>query len=219
MKTNPFAGLMAGFRGARADDDSTDDEEARKARRAEEDQRREEEDARRAEEDDRRNDEDARRAEEDDDSGNPPENGGKKGRKAKGEDQDSESDAEDGDDDAEDGMDDKEAAAYRRGLAVGRARENARGYRIFSNPAVAGRADFAATLAFTTRNTSAEADRLLRSTSEQPRGRRASLDDRMRERRDPRPGGDGGTRPAGTGSSVADQMIAVGRRLGQMPKD
>lgn len=182
-KTNPFAGLMAGFRGARAENNKNEDEEARKARRAEEDKQREDEDARRAEED-------ARRAEED----GLEETGANSGKKAEDDDdQDPEADADDDDDaKAEDDMDDKEKAAFRRGVALGRQRENARASRIFLTAATIGRPDLAATLAFTTRNTSAEAGRLMTAAGAvtPPRGR--NLDSRMGQRTEPRPGGDGG---------------------------
>lgn len=190
MKTNPFAGLMAGFRGARADDDKSDDDEAvRAARRAEEDEQREQEDARRAEEDQRRNDEDARRAEED---GGNDKTDARKSEKAVDEDQDPDADAEDDDADAEDGMDEKESKAFRRGLAVGRARENTRSSRIFLAAAVVGRPDFAATLAFTTRNPSAAAARLLNDLAA-TQARRGNLDQRMVARPEPRPGAGGGS--------------------------
>ncbi len=187
-KTNPFAGLMAGFRGARAEDEKQNDEAAdRAARRAEEDDQREKEDARRAEED-------ARRAEEDGPDGDDkPAGKGKK--KADDEDQDPEADSCDDDDDAEDEMDEKEAKAFRRGLAVGRARENIRGSRIFLAAAEVGRPDLAATLAFTTRNSSAGSERLISaavSGAGKPRGR---LDERMGSRSEPRPGAGGGAAP------------------------
>jgi hypothetical protein len=186
-KTNPFAGLMAGFRGARAEDETPDDESAaRAARRAEEDEQREKEDARRAEED-------ARRAEEDGPGESDETDGkkGKKGKKAEDDDQDPEADASDDEDSAEEGMDDKEAKAFRRGLAIGRARENARGSRIFLAAAETGRPDLAATLAFTTRNTSAEAGRLMGVAGAAPRAR-GRLDERMNNRPEPRPGAGGG---------------------------
>ena len=192
--TSPFAHLLSGFRGARAEDDKPEDDEARKARRAEEDEKRKQEDARRAEEDERRNEEDARRAEEDgadpDDTKNDRDIDAEDGD----EDQDPEADSSDGDDDmAEEGMDDKEKKAFRRGLALGRSRENARAARIFANPACAGRPELAATLAFTTRNTSAEAGRLLSVAGAAPKPRGRTLSDRMGNRTEARPGAEGGT--------------------------
>lgn len=128
---------------------------------------------------------------------------GKKGKKAKGKkaeddsDQEPEADADDDEDDCDDDCDtDKEKAAYQRGLAMGRHRESARAARIFSSPAAAGRPDLAATLAFTTRNTSAEAGRLLSvvgAASPAPTRRGAALNDRMASRTDPQPGTGGGT--------------------------
>lgn len=216
MKTNPFAGLMAGFRGARAENDQPDDEEARKARRAEEDKVREEEDARRAEEDERRQEEDARRAEED--GGNDPEEPdpadekgkkGKRGKKAEDGDQDPEDDAGDDHADAEEGMNEDEAKAYQRGLAEGRRRENVRATRIFSSPSAAGRADLAATLAFTTRNSSAEADRLMKAAGNAPPQRGRSLDDRMGSRTDARPGPNGGR---GKPATLGQRIIAATKK-------
>ena len=187
-KTSPFAGLMAGFRGVRAEDEKpTDDQAARDALRAEEDEKREEEDARRAEEDERRTNEDARRAEED---GAGPDD--KKGAKRADEkEQDPEADADDDDTDAEEGMDEKDAKAFRRGLAVGRTRENARGTRIFLAAAQAGRPDLGATLAFTTRNTSGEATRVMQAAvaGTPAPSRPRTLDNRMGSRTEPRPGG------------------------------
>lgn len=201
-KTNPFAGLMAGFRGARAEDETPDDEAAaRAARRAEEDEQREKEDARRAEED-------ARRAEEDG-VGEDDKTDCKKGKKAEDEEQDPEADASDDEDSAEDGMDEKEAKAFRRGLAIGRARENARGSRIFLAAAELGRPDLAATLAFTTRNTSAEAGRLMGVAGAAPRAR-GRLDERMASRVEPRPGaGSGNASKPSFGDRVAAAVTKI----------
>ncbi|WP_298691723.1 hypothetical protein [uncultured Sphingomonas sp.] len=211
-KTNPFAGLMAGFRGARAEDDKNDDEGARASRRAEEDKNREEEDARRAEEDQRRNDEDARRAEED----TPPNDDGTTDPKPaldKVDDaQDPEDDADDDNDvDAEKDLDDKGKKAFRAGLALGRSRESARGERIFLAAAKVGRPDLAATLAFTTRNSSAESDRLMAAAGAAPPSRGRSLDDRMANRNDPRPGADGGRQGK---PSFADRVAAAKKKAG-----
>jgi hypothetical protein len=211
--TSPFANLMAGFRGKRAEDERPEDEEARKARRAEEDQKREEEDARRAEEDNRRKEEDARRAEEDgeDDAGAENEDDEEgddtskpSGKKADDEDQDPE--ADDGDDDLDDEeKDDKAQKAFRRGLALGRQRETARAARIFSSQAAGANPMLAATLAFTTRNSSAEAIRVMEAAgSAQPR--RRSLDDRMSNRNEARPGADGGT---GNSKPTFGQRVAA----------
>ena len=207
-KTNPFAGLMAGFRGARAEDEKPDDQAARDARRAEEDEKRQEEDARRADEDQRREEEDARRAEEDGTSDDD------KAKKADVDDeQDGDADAEDGDDEAGEDMDEKEAKAFRRGLALGRARENARGNRIFLSAAKVGRPDLAATLAFTTRNTSAEAERLMGAAGVAPRAR--TLDSRMANRTDPRPGAGAGSGAGKTEANFGDQMAAVLKKVGR----
>lgn len=140
----------------------------------------------------------------------------KKGRKAKGkaaaeddDDQDAEADASDDDDEDEDKKDDKEASAYRAGLAVGRARENARCARIFKSKAAAGRPDLAATLAFTTRNTSAEAGRLMNAVGAAPAPRARSLSDRMDGRAEARPGaGGGGGKP-----SFADRLAAAKKKV------
>ncbi|WP_053058625.1 hypothetical protein [Sphingomonas paucimobilis] len=208
MKTNPFAGLMAGFRGARADDDKGNDDEARQARRAEEDERRQEEDARRAEEDDRRQEEDARRAEEDGTSDDDM------AKRADDEEQDPEADAGDDADEAEEGMDDKEASAFRRGLAIGRSRENLRASRIFLNAANGGgRVDLAATLAFTTRNSSAAAGRILGSAGAGQSTRSRTLDQRMGNRTDARPGAGGG-KPSGK-VSLADKLAGAKSKIGR----
>lgn len=211
--TSPFAHLMAGFRGTRAEEGKPEDEEARKARRAEEDKKREEEDARRAEEDKRREEEDARRAEEDGADPNDPKDP-EDPEGAKAEDQDPECD--DGDDDADDAdMDDKERKAFKRGLALGRARENARATRIFTHPAAAGKPQVAATLAFTTRNSSAEAGRLMAALGDAPAPRGRALSDRMGNRTEARPGADGGCAGSGKpsfGARVAAAMEKVGRR-------
>ncbi len=209
-KTNPFAGLMSGFRGARAEDDKPTDDEARKARRAEEDQKREEENARRAEEDERRQEEDAKRAEEDGtDADDKP-----TGKRAEDDEQDADADAADDDADAEEDMDEKEAKAFRRGLAVGRSRENVRGSRIFLAAAQVGRPDLAATLAFTTRNTSAEAERLMGAAGAAPRPR-GQLDNRMGNRTEPRPGAGGGSgAPAGK-AGFAERVAAAVKKAGR----
>lgn len=208
MKTSPFAGLLAGFRGASAEDAPVDDEDARKARRAEEDKQREEEDARRAEEDQRREEEDSRRAEED--GGDPSDD--KSGKRAEEEEQDETADATDDDADGDDDMDEKEAKAFRRGLALGRARENIRGSRIFLAAAKVGRPDLAATLAFTTRNTSAEAGRLMGAAGAAPKPRGRSLDERMGARTEVRPGAGGGSPGKATfGDRVAAAVKKAGR--------
>jgi hypothetical protein len=209
--TSPFANLMAGFRGKRAEEDRPEDEEARKARRAEEDQKREEEDARRAEEDQRRQDEDARRAEEDgSDEGDDPNQ--RTGKKAEDEDQDPEADNGDDDPDDED-MDEKARKAFRRGLALGRARESTRAARIFKSAAAGSNPALAATLAFTTRNSSAEAIRVMDAagTSEP---RRRSLDDRMSNRTEPRPGADGGAGSGGAKPSFGERVAAAVKKAG-----
>ncbi|WP_242183099.1 hypothetical protein [Sphingomonas sp. CARO-RG-8B-R24-01] len=209
MSINPFAGLMAGFRGASAEDEkSKDDDAARTAQRSAEDQTREEEDARRAEEDDRRQQEDARRAEED---------GGSPDEKAKGEDdeQDPEADANDDEADAEEGMDDKESKAFRRGLAAGRVRENTRAGRIFLAAAAIGRPDLAATLAFTTRNSSGEASRIMNAAGAAPRPR-GRLDTRMGNRPEPRPGAGAGIGTGGASKTTfADRVAAAVKKAGR----
>lgn len=207
-KTNPFAGLLAGFRGARAED-KPDDEEARKARRAEEEKQREEEDARRAEEDDRRREEDARRAEED----GTGEEDDKPGAEDD-EDQDPEADADDGDDEAEEDMDEKEAKGFRRGLAIGRARENARASRIFLAAAQTGRPDLAATLAFTTRNSSAEAARVISTAggASTPQGSR--LGHRMARVVIPNPGTGSANGKKSGEMSFGEKALAAAKKAG-----
>lgn len=125
-------------------------------------------------------------------------------------------DAEDGDDmDGEDDMDDKEKAAFRKG----RAAANKRARTIFASPAAAGRPDLAAQLAFDSPKLSAaEAIGILTAAGPAPKGR-GSLDDRMGARRDPRPGADGNPPAAKGGTKLAQQMLAVGERLGQVVKN
>ncbi len=129
---------------------------------------------------------------------------------------DDDADAEDGDDtDCEDDMDDKEKSAFRKG----RAAANKRARTIFASPAAAGRPDLAAQLAFNSpKLVAAEAIGILTAAGPAPRGR-ASLDDRMGNRRDPRPGADGPAPSAAKGgTSLSRQMIAVGQKLGQIAK-
>lgn len=207
-KTNPFAGLMAGFRGARAEEEKPEDQAARDARRTAEDEQRQEEDARRAEEDQRREEEDARRAEED---GTTDDSNAKKADVD--DEQDGDADAEDGDDEAGEDMNEKEAKAFRRGLAIGRARENVRGSRIFLSAAKVGRPDLAATLAFTTRNTSAEAERLMGAAGAAPRAR--TLDSRMANRTDARPGAGAGSGAGKPEANFGDQVAAALKKVGR----
>lgn len=201
--TSPFAHLLSSFRGKRAEDETPEDEEARKARRAEEDQRREEEDARRVEEDQRREEEDARRAEED---GNDPADPEPVDGRESADDDEQNPEADSSDDDDCGGMDDNASKAFRRGLALGRIRENARAARIFASPAAAGRADLAATLAFTTRNTSAEADRLMHAAGAPAGGEKSTLHRRMARVHIANPGpGDGKT----GAKSEMDEFLSI----------
>lgn len=115
-----------------------------------------------------------------------------KGKKAKGKGAKPEDD-DVGDDDAkaEEPEDEKEAKAFRRGLAAGRKRENARCKAIFSVDAAGVRPDVAAQLAFGTRQSAEEAVGLL-NTVAAGGAVGGSLDARMGGRRDPNPGADGG---------------------------
>lgn len=134
------------------------------------------------------------------------------------EDDKDDADAEDGDDmDDEDDMDDKEKSAFRKG----RAAANKRARAIFASPAAAGRPDLAAQLAFDSPKLSAaEAIGILTAAGPAPvLLRTASLSERMGSRRDPRPGADGDRPAAKGGTKLAQQMIAVGQRLGQIAKD
>jgi len=200
--TSPFAHLMAGFRGKRAEDDKPEDEEARKARRAEEDERREEEDARRAEEDERRREEDARRAEED--------GSDEEGKRAEEDEERRDDDARRAEEDEETRDDPNARKAFQRGLALGSKRELERCAAIFASPAAAGKADLAAALAFGKEHVSADtAISLLGNVNARTRSR--GLSDRMSGRNDPNPGAD--TAPDGK-PTLANQMLAVGKRLG-----
>ncbi|MGI4764561.1 MAG: hypothetical protein ACRYGP_05790, partial [Janthinobacterium lividum] len=130
-------------------------------------------------------------------------------------DQDADADADDKDDVDAESKDDKEQAAYQRGLAMGRVRENKRCSRIFLTAAAAGRPDVAATIAFTTRNTSAEAGRLMGVVGAAALGRRsASLDDRMGARTDARPGA-GGAGGAGGEPSFGQRVAAAVAKTGR----
>jgi len=137
---------------------------------------------------------------------------GKRGKKAKGEDEADDADAEDESDDADaEEPEDKEQA---KAFNDGRAAERKRCAAIFSSPAAAGRPDLAATLAFSTNQTSAEAIAVLgaaTATVPTPRGR--SLDDRMGSRVEQRPGA-GGSSGKGE-ASFADQMAAANKKAGR----
>jgi hypothetical protein len=137
---------------------------------------------------------------------------GKRGKKAEGEDDADDADAEDESDDAdaEEPEDKEQAKAFRDG----RAAERKRCAAIFSSPAAAGRPDLAATLAFSTSQTSAEAIAVLGAANAPGltlRGR--SLDDRMGSRVERRPGAGGGS---GKGEATfADQMAAANKKAGR----
>lgn len=105
----------------------------------------------------------------------------------------------------------KEAKAFRDG----RAAERARCAAIFASPAAAGRPDLAATLAFSTSQTSAEAVAVLTAASAGAPPPRARLDDRMGNRTDPKPGAGGATTTAKGDSSFADQMAAAQKVAGR----
>jgi len=147
----------------------------------------------------------------DDQPADEPEKGkkGKKAKKAETDDDDDDADAED--EDIEEPEDETEAKGFR----AGRLAERRRCAAIFSSPAAAGRPDLAATLAFSTRQSSAEAIAVLTAataTGPEPRGRR-TLDDRMAGRRDVRP--DAGTGAQGKPGSFADEMAAALKKAGR----
>jgi hypothetical protein len=137
------------------------------------------------------------------------------------EDPDNDPDADDGGDDpdAEEPEDKKEAKGFR----AGRTAERKRCRAIFASPAAAGQPHLAAQLAFDTRMSAKEALGVLSAASAgaPARGRR-SLDDRMGNRTDARPSADGGAGAGGApgkGGALAQRMIAVGKRLGQVARD
>ncbi|QSR16062.1 hypothetical protein [Novosphingobium sp. KA1] len=170
--TSPFAHLLSGFRGAkRAEDDEPEIPEGEET-----------EEERAASEDDEQPDDEAKKARR-----------ARKAKRAEDDDEDQDPEADDGDEDeigAEEDMDEDERKAFRQGVALGRARENSRCARIFRHQGAGPRPDLAATLAFGTRNSSAEAGRILGTVGEgkQPRG--SGLDARMNARREARPGAD-----------------------------
>ncbi|KQN00562.1 hypothetical protein [Sphingomonas sp. Leaf25] len=148
----------------------------------------------------------------DDQPTDDPEKGkkGRKGKKAETDDDDDD-DADAEDEDIEEPEDEKEAKGFR----AGRLAERKRCAAIFSSPAAAGRPDLAATLAFSTRQSSAEAIAVLTTATAggtQPRGR-STLDDRMAGRREARPGT--GTGAQGKTASFADQMSAALKKAGR----
>lgn len=116
------------------------------------------------------------------------------------------------DEEAEDEPEDKEMRkAYRAGFAAA----NARARAIFACPAAAGQVVQAATLAFDTRLSAKEAVNVLKAN--EAAGTRlqamaAPLATRMGKRQDPRPGAEGGR----TAVTLADKMIALGKRAGQI---
>lgn len=190
--TSPFAHLLSGFRAKRAEDDEQQP----------------------APESETETEEDQASSAEENES--DPKDEGKRGKKAKRaeEDEDQDPDADDGDEDeaaAEEEMDDDERKAFRRGLALGRKRENARCSRIFGHEGAGARPDLAATLAFTTRNSSGEAGRLLGAVGGTTK--RGALADRMSDRREVRPGSDGNTnsKPSFGARVAAATKKATGR--------
>lgn len=197
--TSPFAHLLGGAAalagralGRRAEDDDTPDA----------DDEQDDPDA---------DDDDAPDA--DDTPNDEPEKGkkGKKGKKAAADDDDADDDADAEDDDIDEPEDEKEAKGFR----AGRLAERKRCAAIFSSPAAAGRPDLAATLAFSTRQSSAEAIAVLTTATApgtQPRGRR-TLDDRMADRREARPGA--GTGAQGKPASFAEEMAAALTKAGR----
>lgn len=151
---------------------------------------------------------------EEEDTGEPDK--GKRGNKAESEDDDADPDAEDEsddpdaeDEDADEPEGKKAETPYKRGYAAA----NKRARAIFAAPEAAGRPDLAAQLAFETRLTAAEAIGVLATTgATAPTGRGRTLDDRMGNRNDPRPGAGGGT----TGeASFADKMASALKKAGR----
>lgn len=146
-----------------------------------------------------------------------PEEGkkGKRGKKAQDESDDADAEDEGGEPDAEDDDADepegkKASTDYQRGYNAA----NARARAIFASKAAAGRPDLAAQMAFGTRMSSSEAIGVMATASAgQPKGRGRSLDDRMGNRTDARPGAGGG-KPSGK-ASLADKLAGAKTKLGR----
>ena len=200
--TSPFAHLLAGAAalGARSSNRrAEDDEDKPEGSRAEDPE----------DDEDKDKPEGSRAEDPDDEDKDKPEGKGRKGAE--------QDPADDSHDDDDGGYEDEKARkAYRRGLAIGRARENRRASRIFSAPTAAKRPDLAATLAFSTRNSSAEATVLLDAaaagTADGPYRRQGRLDSRMGNRSEPRPGAEGGTGKPSFGERVAAAVKKSGAR-------
>ena len=191
--TSPFAHLLggmaaiAGLKSARRADDDRDKPDA------EENDRDENAEDDRPEEEGRRAEDDKPDAEEDDD---------KPG--AEGEDDDAE---------AEEPSDPKQRKAYRSGMLAGSNAANKRARAIFAHKAAAGRPDLAAQLAFDTRMSAGEATRFLAAANVAAPGasRARTLDDRMGNRNEPRPGA-GGDREGKP--SFAERAAAAAKKAG-----
>ena len=196
--TSPFAHLLSGFRGAkRAEDDETEIPEAEES---------EDEPNPGAEEGEDEPEEKGKRAKR-----------AKKAKRAEDDDEDQDPEADDGDDDdidAEEDMEEDERKAFRQGVALGRARENARCARIFGHQGAGPRPDLAATLAFGTRNSSAEAGRILGTVGAGKAPRGSSLDSRMGARREARPGADTGS-SSSTKPNFGERVAAAVKKAGR----
>lgn len=132
-------------------------------------------------------------------------------KKAKGKGAKAEDDEEGDDAEAAEPADEKEAKAFRRGMALGSVRENKRCAAIFSAAAAGARPDIAAQLAFSTRQSAAEAIGVLNAAAT-PLGR-GGLDGRMAGRDDPKPGA-GADASSGGQLTLAQRILATKKKIG-----
>ncbi|WP_256852745.1 hypothetical protein [Pantoea sp. Fr+CA_20] len=180
---------------ARAAEEHDDDDEEKKGKKAR---------SRRAEEQD---DDDNRDPDADDDSDDPDAEGDDNKDPDADEDDDKkrDPDASEGDDD--DGDDDE-----KRDGRKARTAERQRCARIFNSSYAAANPALAASLAFNTGMSSADAIRVMKSSGSAaaaPEPRRASLDDRMRSAGNVRLGPDGQKTTATRASAVVDKMTGL----------
>lgn len=192
-----FAHLWGGASAAENDDDDDKKTKKSKARRAEDDDNNAEDD-----DDDKKEKSRARSDENDDDEDDD------KKEKSRARRADNDEDAEDGDDeDGEDDDDSKDARAARRA-------ERTRCARIFSSKHAAGNPSLAASLAFNTGMSSAQAISVMASSGtvvppEASTSQRRSLDDRMRAEGNIRLGHDANKSSSTGKAGLAEKMTSL----------